>query len=116
MQQELQHELQQEEDTQLSLNQQSKVQIQKTEKPTEQQSTLIELTQSRHDELRNELNSALETVKKYQTKLQQSETKLKDAGDLQAHYKDQYTEALSKLESNEVLLKNAAKALVETNS
>ncbi|MFT6092513.1 MAG: hypothetical protein ACJA2Q_000401 [Pseudohongiellaceae bacterium] len=113
---ELQQELLQEKDTQLSLNQQSKSQIQKTEKLNQQQTTLIELTQSRHDELRNELNSALETAKKYQTKLQHTETKLKDAGDLQARYKDQYTEALSKLESNEALLRNAAKALVETNS
>ncbi|MFT5936820.1 MAG: hypothetical protein ACI85S_001884 [Pseudohongiellaceae bacterium] len=113
---ELRQELQQEKDTQLSLNQQSKAQIQKTEKLNEQQITLIELTQSRHDELRNELSSALETAKKYQTKLQQTETKLKDVGDLQARYKDQYTEALSKLESNEALLKNAAKALVETSS
>jgi myosin heavy subunit len=96
---ELQQELQQEKDTQLSLNQQSKAQIQKTEKLNEQQITLIELTQSRHDELRNELSSALETAKKYQTKLQQTETKLKDVGDLQAR-----------------LLKNAAKALIETSS
>jgi hypothetical protein len=113
---ELRQELQQEKDTQLSLNQQSKAQIQKTEKLNEQQITLIELTQSRHDELRNQLSSALETAKKYQTKLQRTETKLKDAGDLQARYKDQYAEALSKLESNEALLKNAAKALVETSS
>jgi hypothetical protein len=78
------------------LNQQSKVQIQKTEKLCEQQNTLIELTQSRHDEPRNDLNSTLETAKKYQIKLQQSETKLKDASNLQVRYKDQYTQALSK--------------------
>jgi len=40
----------------------------------------------------------METAKKYQTKLQQSETKIKDAGDRQARYKDQYTEALLKWE------------------
>lgn len=113
---ELKQELQQDKDTQQRLNQQSKTQIQQTEKLNEQQTTLIELTQSRHEELRNELNNSLETVKKYQTKLHQTETKLKDAGDLQERYREQYTEALSKLESNETLLKNAAKALVETNS
>lgn len=112
---ELKLELQQEKDTQQHLNQLSKAQIQKTEKLNEQQTTLIELTQSRHEELRNELGSSLETVKKYQSKLQQTETTLKDAGDLQARYKEQYTQALSKLESNEALLKNAAKALVETS-
>jgi chromosome segregation ATPase len=104
-----------EKETQQRLNQQSKTQIQQTQKLNEQQTTLIELTQSRHEELRNELSSSLETVKKYQNKLQLTEAKLKDAGDLQARYKDQYSDALSKLESNETLLKNAAKALAETN-
>ena len=47
--------------------------------------------------------------------MQLTEAKLKDAGDLQARYKDQYSDALSKLESNEAFLKNAAKALAETN-
>lgn len=112
---ELKQELQQEKDTQQHLNQQSKTQIQQTEKLNEQQTTLIELTQSRHEELRSELSNSLETVKKYQTKLHQTETKLKDASDLQERYKDQYSEALSKLESNEALLKGAAKALVATN-
>lgn len=112
---ELKLELQQEKGAQEHLNQQSKAQIQKTEKLNEQQTTLIELTQSRHEELGNSLSNSLETVKKYQSKLQQTETKLKDAEDLQARYKEQYTEALSKLESNEALLRNAAKALVETN-
>lgn len=108
--------LEQEKEIQQRLNQQSKTQIQHTEKLNDQQTTLIELTQSRHDELKNELSGSLETVKKYQNKLQQTEAKLKDAADLQERYRDQYSEALSKLESNETLLRNAAKALVETNS
>ena len=110
----LKQDLLSEKETAQRLNHQSKIQIQQTEKLNEQQTTLLELTQSRHEELGNELSISLETVKRYQTKLQLTEAKLKDAGDLQARYKDQYSDALSKLESNEALLKNAAKALTET--
>ena len=112
---ELKQDLLNEKETHQRLNQKSKIQIQQTQKLNEQQTTLIELTQSRHEELRNELNSSLETGKKYQAKLLLTEAKLKDAGDLQARYKDQYSAVLSKLESNEALLKNATKALAETN-
>ncbi|MFK7864002.1 MAG: hypothetical protein AB8B95_07220 [Pseudohongiellaceae bacterium] len=111
----LRQELQQENQLQVKLNTQTKNQIQQTEKLNEEQSTLVELTQHRHEELRNELNNCLETAKKYQSKLQLTESKLKDAQLLQERYKDQYRTALEKLESNETLLKNATKALAETN-
>lgn len=112
---ELRREMQQEIKIQTGLNEQSKSQIQQTEKLNEEQKTLIELTQNRHEELRNELTNSLETTKKYQSKLQLTENKLKDANQIQERYKEQYNEAMSKLESNETLLKNAAKALVDTN-
>ena len=112
---ELKQDLLNEKEIQQGLNQKSKIQIQQTQELNQQQTKLIELTQSRHEELRNELRSSLETGKKYQTKLQLTEAKLKDAGDLQARYKDRYSDVLSKLESSEALLKNATKALAETN-
>lgn len=113
--QDLKQDLQHENRAQISLNKQSKSQIQQTEKLNEQQTTLIELTQSRHDQLKNELEGTLETAKKYANKLQQTDAKLKDALHLQERYKEQYAEAVDKLQSNETLLRNAAKALAETN-
>lgn len=113
---ELKLELCEERQAQQTLNAQSKSQMQQSEKLNEQQITLLDLTQSRHEELRQELESTIASSKKYENRLQLTEQKLKDALAHQKRSEQQYEEAQRKLESNEQILKNAAKALAETNS
>ena len=113
---ELKLEVFEERQAQQALNVQSKSQMQKSEKLNEQQITLLDLTQSRHEELREELDSTISTAKKYENRLQLTEQKLKDALVHQERNEQQYAQAQSKLENNEQTLKNAAKALAETNS
>ena len=108
-------EVYEERQAQQAVNAQSKSQILQTEKLNEQQITLLDLTQSRHDELRQELESTIDTAKKYENRLQLTEQKLKDALAQQERSEEQYAEAQRKLEHNEQILKNAAKALADTN-
>jgi hypothetical protein len=112
---ELKLEVFEERQAQQALNAQSKSQIQHSEKLNTQQTTLLDLTQSRHEELRQELESTIGTAKKYENRLQITEQKLKDALAHQQRSEQQYEAAQSKLESNEKILKSAAKALAETN-
>lgn len=100
---------------QQTLNGQTRSQMQHTAKLNDQQTTLLDLTQTRHEELRQELDSTIENAKKYENKLQLTEQKLKDALVQQQRSEQQYNEAQQKLENNEKLLRSAAKALAETN-
>ncbi len=113
---ELKLEVFEERQAQQVLNSQTKSQMQKSDKLNEQQITLLDLTQSRHEELRQELESTIGTAKKYENRLQLTEQKLKDALAHQERSDQQFAQAQSKLESNEQILKNAAKALAETNA
>jgi hypothetical protein len=101
---------------QQALNLQTKSQMQKSDKLNEQQITLLDLTQSRHEELRQELESTIGTAKKYENRLELTEQKLKDALAHQDRSDQQFVQAQGKLESNEQVLKSAAKALAETNA
>jgi chromosome segregation ATPase len=112
---ELKLEVFEERQAQQVLNAQSKSQMQQSEKLNGQQITLLDLTQSRHEELRQELESTIDTAKKYENRLQLTEQKLKDALAHQQRSEQQYADAQSKLESNDKILKSAAKALTETN-
>lgn len=105
-----------ERDTQRTLNEQVRSRISHTEKLNQQQSTLIELTESRSDELKEELNNTLRQNKKYQMRLQQTEEKLKEAIQVQESYKLDYEKSRELLKRNESLLQRAANSLKETES
>ena len=105
-----------ERDTQQSLNEKIRSRISHTEKLNQQQSTLIELTESRSDELKEELNNTLRQNKKYQVRLQQTEEKLKEAIQVQESYKADYEKSRDLLKQNETLLQRAASSLKETES
>ncbi len=105
-----------ERDTQRTLNEQVRSRMSHTEKLNQQQSTLIELTESRSDELKEELNNTLRQNKKYQMRLQQTEEKLKEAIQVQESYKLDYEKSRELLKRNETLLQRAANSLKETES
>lgn len=85
----LKAELISERDRQRELNKQSQNTLVKSEALNQQQTTLIELANSRTQELEQELKDALTISKKYQTKLSQTEIKLRES-----------SQAYEKLKSN----------------
>lgn len=103
-------------DTQQALNEQIGSRIKQTEKLNQRQTTLIELTESRSEELRVELENAVQQNRKYQLRLQQTEEKLKEAIKLQESYKTDYERSQELLKKNETVLNRAATALKETES
>jgi hypothetical protein len=102
--------------TQKALNEQIGSRIKQTEKLNQQQTTLIELTESRSEELKVELENAVQQNRKYQLRLQQTEEKLKEAISLQENYKADYERSQELLQKNEAVLTRAATDLKETDS
>ena len=109
-------ELQEERETQRALNEQVGNRIKQTEKLNQQQSTLIELTESRSEELKEELENTVRQNKKYQVRLQQTEEKLREAIKLQEDFKADYVKSQELLKKNENVLARAATALKESES
>lgn len=102
--------------TQKALNEQIGSRIKQTEKLNQQQTTLIELTESRSEGLKVELENAVQQNRKYQLRLQQTEEKLKEAISLQENYKADYEISQELLQKNEAVLTRAATTLKETES
>lgn len=109
-------EMLEERDTQKALNEQVSTRIKQTEKLNQQQTTLIELTESRADELKEELENTVRQNRKYQLRLQQTEEKLREAMRLQESYKADYEKSQELLKQNEAVLNRAATALKESET
>jgi chromosome segregation ATPase len=113
---ELREELVAEKNQQCELNEKSKDQIAQTAKLNQQQSTLLEIGQSRVDELEQELKEVLSLNKKTQEKLESTEQKYEDSRLSFEKIRENYGKALKLLKRNEESLAEAGSSLKESQS
>ncbi len=112
---ELQDEMRDERGEQQQLNERTRNQLAELDKLALQQTTMIEMGSSRVDTLKQELESVLQISKKYQSRLVASDERLRDAIAQQELVSKQHDEALARLQSNELIMKEASSALEQSS-
>ncbi|NKB31771.1 MAG: hypothetical protein GKR91_01570 [Pseudomonadales bacterium] len=111
---ELREELIFERNQQSELNEKSKNHIAQTEKLNQQQATLIELGNSRIEELEQELQETLVLNKKTQEKLNATESKFSEAVESHEKLRASYGKAVRLLKQNEASLADAKSVVAES--